>query len=398
MTEENVSLTRNLILVINPGSTSTKLALFAIPGRKSAGPVRRDETVLDHPAEDIRRFPRIADQEGWRAELVEKYLVARGAPPGRLAAVAGRGGLLAPLAGGTYRVNAAMLRDLRKAARGEHACNLGAPIAARIARRAGCPAFVVDPPVVDELAPEARLSGLPDLPRRSVFHALSQKAAARMACDKLKIPYARSFLVVAHLGGGISVGAHRKGRVVEVNNALDGEGPFSPERAGTAPAGDLARLCFSGKRARGEILKMITGRGGLVAHLGTNNLLEVQARIRRGDRRAKGIFDAMAGGIARAIGAAAAALGRRPQAIVLVGAMARSGMLRAAIRRRVGFLAPVMAFPGHLEMAALAAGAWRVMAGREKAGDYRSGYRGDMNRKPGAKRRDRFVSPDGGRS
>jgi len=358
-----------LLLAVNPGSTSTKLALFA--GRARGGAPRlRDERVIAHCAGELRRFRRVADQASWRAGLVERYLRQVGVAAGELAAVVGRGGLLRPLAGGTYRVNARMLGELRGARWGEHASNLGAILAARLARRAGCPAFIVDPVVVDELAPEARLSGLPELPRRSVFHALSQRAAARQAAARLGLGCQRAHLVVAHLGGGISVGAHRLGRVVEVNNALDGEGPFSPERAGTLPAGELVRLAISGRRSRTELLGMVTGRGGLVAHLGTNSLLEVERRAARGERRAKLVFAALAYGIARAILAAAAALGRRPQAVVLTGGMARSRKLVGAIRRRAGWLAPFLVFPGNLEMPALAAGAWRVLAGLERARSY----------------------------
>ncbi len=372
-----------LILVINPGSTSTKLAVFELPansgGGRQAGRRRRpsrpelrclDERTIEHSAEELKGFRRVADQEDFRAGLVDAYLAAVGVKAEGLSAVAGRGGLLRALPGGTYRVNAAMLRDLREARHGEHASNLGAVLAARIAEGAGCPAFIVDPVVVDELAPEARLTGLPQIARRSIFHALSQRAAARAACERLGVRYERAHLVVAHLGGGISVGAHRQGRVVEVNNALDGDGPFSPERAGTLPAGDLVRLVLAGEHRPEELRKMLTGRGGLVAHLGTNSLLEVLDRAAKGDGRAQLVFDALAYGVARAIAGAAAALGRAPQAVVLAGAMARSRKLVAVVRRRAGFLGPVMVFAGNLEMGALAAGAARVLSGRERAGNY----------------------------
>ena len=358
-----------LVLAVNPGSTSTKLALFACRAGGRA-PRLVGERTLAHSAGELRRFRRVADQASWRAGLIERWLGGAGLGAGGLSAVVGRGGLLRPLAGGTYRVNARMLGELRRARWGEHASNLGAVLAARLARRARCPAFIVDPVAVDELAPEARLSGRPELPRRSVFHALSQKAAARLAAARLGVGYERARLVVAHLGGGISVGAHRLGRVVEVNNALDGEGPLAPERAGTLPAGDLLRLASSGRWRRAELLRMIAGRGGLVAHLGTNSLLEVERRAARGERRARLVFAALAYGIARAILAAAAALFRRPQAVVLTGGMAGSRKLVAAVRRRAGWLAPFLVFPGNLEMRALAAGACRVLAGREKARSY----------------------------
>jgi len=355
---------RPAILVVNPGSTSTRVALFA-PER---GSVRfLAEHTVAHTARALARFRRVAEQLPMRARLVERWLAGRDA---RLAAVAGRGGLLAPLPGGTYRVNAAMLRDLALARRGEHASNLGALIANRIARPRRIPAFVVDPVAVDELAPEARLTGLPEIPRRSVFHALSQKAAARRAAAALGKSYARARLIIAHLGGGISVGAHRGGRVVEVNNALDGEGPFSPERAGTLPAGDLVRLATSSKVARAALLRRIAGRGGLVAHLGTNSLLEAERRARR-SKRARLVLDAMAYGVARAICAAAAALDGRVDAVAITGAMAGSRRLVNSIRRRVAFLGPVFMYPENLEMVALAEGALRVLAGREHSRVYR---------------------------
>lgn len=359
---------RRYILVINPGSTSTKLALFRVA--RGGEPRLLDESDLGHPAQELNRFRRVADQESFRAGLVERYLGDAGVAPHGLAAAVGRGGLLRPLTGGTYAVSPRMLRELRAARWGEHASNLGALLAARVARRAGCPAFIVDPVVTDELAPEARLTGLPQIGRRSVFHALNQRAAARQVCRRLGLRYDQSYLVVAHLGGGVSVGAHRRGRIVEVTNALDGEGPFSPERAGGLPAAPLVRLALSGQFTPREISRMIAGRGGLVAHLGTNSLIEVERRIARGDRRARLVFDAMAYGLSRAIAAAAAALGRRPKRIVLTGAMARSKLLVAAIRRRAGFLAPIAVIPGSLEMPALAHGAWRAMTGRERAKRY----------------------------
>ncbi len=352
-----------LVLVVNPGSTSTKLALFR--GERCA-----DERALEHSARQLSRFRRVAGQEAWRAGLVEDYLRDLDVSASELAAVVGRGGLLRPLAGGTYLVNARMKRELRAARFGEHASNLGALLAARTARRAGCPAYIVDPVVVDELAPEARLSGLSQLPRRSVFHALGQKAAARRACAELGVYYSRAYLVVAHLGGGVSVGAHRRGRVVEVNNALDGEGPMAAERAGTLPAGDLVRLVLSRKHRRAELLALVTGRGGLVAHLGTNSLRAVEKRLARGEKKASLVFGALAYGVARAITGCFAALGRCPHAIVLAGGMCGSRSLVRAIKKRVCFAAPVLAYPDNLEMEALAAGALRALSGREKPRRY----------------------------
>ncbi len=357
------SASNDLVLAINPGSTSTKLAVFR-------GETGLDETTLEHSAGKLRKFKSVAAQEVWRAGLVSAYLADQKIKLKDLAAAVGRGGLLAPLEGGTYRVTKKMIDELRSAKHGSHASNLGALLADRIAKAAGCMAFVVDPVVVDELAPEARLSGLPELPRRSVFHALSQKAAARLACKELGVAYRNARLVVAHLGGGVSVGAHRGGRVVEVNNALDGEGPMSAERAGTLPAGDLVRLALSRKHKRAELLKLITGGGGLVAHLGTNSLRELEKRHKRGDKKARLVLGALAYGIARSIAGCFAALGRAPQAIVLSGGMSRCAPLVLDIRRKIGFAAPLIVYPENLEMPALAEGALRVLRGKERALSY----------------------------
>ncbi len=354
---------RPLILVINPGSTSTKLAIFRAESCLH-------ERTLEHSARELRRFRAVADQEEWRAALVGDYLAEHDLEATDLAAAVGRGGLLRPLSGGTYRVNARMKRELRSAQSGEHASNLGALLADRVARAGKCPAFIVDPVVVDEMEPEARLSGLPELPRRSVFHALSQKAAARRACRELGLRYSRARLVIAHLGGGISVGAHLRGRVVEVNNALDGEGPMSAGRAGTLPAGDLLRLALGRKYCRDELLKLICGRGGLVAHLGTNDLKEVERRLARNEKKTRLVFGALAHGISRAISGCFAALCASPQGIVLAGGMCRCAPLVAEIRRRIGFAAPLLVYTDNLEMPALAAGALRVLRAREKAKYY----------------------------
>lgn len=349
-----------LILAVNPGSTSTKLALFG-----DGEPLR--EKTVDHSAAELSRWGSVAAQEEWRAGFVRAFLDRDGGPG--LDAAVGRGGLLEPLPGGTWRVTERMLAVLRAAERGEHASNLGAPLAARAAREAGCPAFVVDPVVVDELAPEARLTGLPEMPRRSVFHALSQRAAARRAAAELQLGYGEAHLVVAHLGGGVSVGAHREGRVIEVNNALDGEGPMAPERSGALPSRDLARLCFSGRATPEEVERKIAGGGGLVAHLGTNDLREVEERL--GEPAVREVFEALAYGIAKAVTGCFAALGRTPQAIVLTGGLCRSRELVDRIRDRVGFAAPVYVYPENLEMRALAEGALRVLRGEEEARDYR---------------------------
>lgn len=267
------------ILAINPGSTSTKVALYD-EERPSL------DLTLRHTAEQIARYTNIIDQLGWRREMILTALSEHGFDIMQLSAVIGRGGLVRPIPAGVYEVNEAMRRDLTNATM-EHASNLGGLLAAEIAAMAGVKAYIADPVVVDEMEEVARLSGHPDCPRRSIFHALNQKATARLHCDRIGIVYEKANLVVAHLGGGISVAAHKQGRVVDVNNALDGDGPFAPERAGSLPAGEFADLCFSGRYTRREVQKMLAGQGGLVAHLGTNSMMQVSERIVQGDEKAR---------------------------------------------------------------------------------------------------------------
>jgi len=289
--------------------------------------------------------------------------------PEQLDAVAARGGLLRPCRSGTYLVERPMLAELRVGWHGVHASNLAALAAARIAAAAEAPAFIVDPVVVDELCPEARLSGLPEISRRSAWHALNQRAVARRVARKLGRRYEDVNLVVAHLGGGTSVAAHRRGKAVDVNNALDGDGPFAVERSGGLPAGDLVRLAV--KTPRAEMLRKITGGGGMVAYLGTNDLFEVERRVARGERKARDVLAAMAYQVAKEIGACAAVLEGKVDAVVLTGGAARCRALVRRIRRRVRFVAPVHVVPGEMEMAALANGALRVLRGEEGPRRYR---------------------------
>lgn len=310
------------------------------------------------------------EQYPQRLRLVRDCLEKRGVDPSSLAAVVGRGGLLQPLPGGTYRVNQAMLQELREARRGQHASNLGAVLAREIAGEGGIPAFIVDPVVVDEMEPLARLTGMPELERHSIFHALNQKAVARKASLALGLSYGETSLVVAHLGGGISVGAHHRGRVVDVNNALDGDGPFSPERSGGLPAGGLLRLCFGGEYSREDLHRKLVGRGGLLAYLGTHDGREVEERIDKGDREARLVYQGLAYQVAKEIGGAAAVLGGRLQAVVLTGGLAHSRRLVGWIEERVAFLGPVLVYPGEEEMEALAQGGLRVLSGEEEARAY----------------------------
>ncbi len=350
------------ILVINPGSTSTKLALFQ-------GATSGWETSLDHPA-PRQAGSSIMDQYPQRLRLIRDCLEKRGVDPASLAAVVGRGGLLQPVPGGTYRVNSAMLQELREARRGEHASNLGAVLAQEIAGEAGIPAYIVDPVVVDEMESLARLTGMPELERHSIFHALNQKAVARQAARALGRDYEEVSLVVAHLGGGVSVGAHCRGRVVDVNNALDGDGPFSPERSGGLPAGGLMRLCFGGEYNSEDLYQKLVGCGGLVAYLGTHDGREVEKRMDQGDREAERVYRGLAYQVCKEIGAAAAVLYGQIQAVVLTGGLAHSRRLVGWIEERVAFLGPVLVYPGEEEMEALALGGLRVLWGQEEARAY----------------------------
>lgn len=352
------------VLTINPGSTSTKIACFD-------GDRCIMERALSHSVEELSWFESINDQLELRFEAVRSALEAESIPVSSLAAVVGRGGLIYPVEGGTYRVNDLMVRHLTEGVLGSHASNLGGILARRIADTVGdLPSFIVDPVVVDELAPEARPSGIPDLQRTSIFHALNQKAVARRFAAEVGRTYDELLLVVAHLGGGVTVGAHRHGRVIDVNDGLNGDGPFTPERSGSIPALKIVDLCFSGRFDESEIRKMIKGRGGLVAHLGTNDGREVSARIDGGDEYALQIYRAMAFQIARAIGAAAAALGEKPDAIILTGGLAHDARLADWIRERVEWIAPFHRYPGEDEMRALAEGALRVLSGEEDAREY----------------------------
>lgn len=351
------------LLIINPGSTSTKIAVYD------------DEREIlseniSHSVEELAPYKRIVDQKGFRKDIVLGALRERSIDLSDLAAVVGRGGLLKPIPSGCYRVNERMLDDLARGVQGEHASNLGGLIADEIARPLGRPAFIVDPVVVDELEDWARLSGIPEIRRRSIFHALNHKYTARLAAREIGRGYESLNLVVCHLGGGVTVGAHKRGRVVDVNNGLNGEGPITPERAGTVPAGDLVALAFSGQYGEKDLKKMLTGRGGMVAHLGTNDMRETLKRVAAGDAQAALVFEAMIVTVAKQIGAAAAVLEGRVDGIVLTGGLAHSSEFIEGIKARVAFLGPVFVFPGENEMAALAQAGLRVIRGEEEARTY----------------------------
>ncbi len=351
------------ILAVNPGSTSTKIAIY--DNEKEVF-----ETTLRHSSDEIGKYATIFDQFEFRKQVILDALNEAQINLTKLSAVVGRGGLLKPIAGGTYAVNDAMLRDLKTGIMGQHASNLGGIIAHQIASKLNIPAFIVDPVVVDEMQAVARLSGMPEIERKSILHALNQKAVARRAAAEMSKKYDQVNLIVAHLGGGISVGAHCKGRVIDVNNALDGEGPFSPERAGGLPVNDLAKLCFSGKYTLPQIKKLINGKGGLVAYLDTNDGREVGKRIAAGDQRAELVYRAMAYQIAKEIGACAAVLKGEIDAIVLTGGLAYDELLVGWIVQSVEFLGKVIIYPGEDEMSALALGGLRVLKGEEQVGEY----------------------------
>ena len=351
------------VLVINPGSTSTKLALFA-------GAEEVASQSVSHSTEELARFESLADQAPFRREAIDGFLAENRIDLVALSAVVARGGLLRPVAGGVYVVSDAMVDDLRSGRYGVHASNLGGVLARAVADPLGKPAFVADPVVVDELDEISRLSGHPELPRRSVFHALNQKSAAREACRRRGLSYDSARLIVAHLGGGISVGAHRDGRVVDVNNALDGEGPFSPERAGTLPAGQLVDLALSGSRSHEEMRRMITGGGGLVAHCGTNDLRSLVDAADSGNEKSATVLESMCFQIAKAIAAHGATHAGAVDTIVLTGGMANEEAVVGRIRDRVSYLAPIEVIPGEREMIALAAAAVGALTGERETQRY----------------------------
>lgn len=351
------------ILVINPGSTSTKIAVY------------HNETPLlvqtiRHPMEELVRYPRIIDQFEFRKDLVLKTLEEDGIPFS-FDAIVGRGGLLKPIPGGVYEVNDAMLNDMMHALR-PHACNLGCIIAAELAvALPGCRAFIADPGVVDELDELARINGSPLMPRITIWHALNQRAIARRYAKEQGTRYEELNLIVCHLGGGISVGAHCKGRAIDVPNALDGEGPFSPERAGTLPAGDLIDLCFSGKYTQADLKKQVCGKGGLAAHLGTTDIPTIEQRIAGGDKQAEQVLNAMIYQVAKSIGGAAVALYGAVDAILLTGGMAHSDYITSRLQKRVSFLAPVHIYPGEDELEALALNALGALRGELPIQEYK---------------------------
>ncbi len=353
------------ILAINPGSTSTKIAVY-----------RNTKSIflktLRHQTEELAHFKRITDQFQFRKDIILKELKEADIEIDKISAVVGRGGLIKPIESGVYSVNDKMKEDLINSIRGEHASNLGALIADDIATSLpNAKAYIADPVVVDEMEDIARISGHPKFERVSIFHALNQKAIARQYAKSLDKKYEDLNIIVAHLGGGISVGAHLKGKVVDVNNALDGEGPFSPERCGTVPAGQLAKLCFSGEVTLDEVKKMLTGQGGLVAHAGTNDAYEIEMKAKSGDKKAKLLQDAMAYNVAKWIGEMAVVLRGKVDGIILTGGIAHNPDLVDFVKEMVSFIGPVAVYPGEDEMQALAMNGLYALRGEVLVKEYK---------------------------
>ena len=349
-------------LIINPGSTSTKLGIFEDENLIS-------EETLRHTTEEIAQFEKIVDQVDFRKEMILNFLADKGEDIKSFNVIVGRGGLLKPIPSGTYTVTDKLIEDLKNAVGGEHASNLGGILAKGIADEIGVPSYIVDPVVVDELEPVARLSGVPELPRVSVFHALNQKAVAKRYAMETGKAYEDLNLIVVHMGGGVSVGAHTNGRIVDVFNALSGEGAFSPERAGAVPPAALVDMCFSGKYTQAEIKKKLIGNGGYNAYLGTNNAQEVYKRSLTDDD-AKLVFEAFIYQVSKDIGAMSAVLKGKVDQIILTGGIAHGEAVTNGIKERVEFIAPVTVYPGEDELLALAQGALRVMNGEEEAKIY----------------------------
>ena len=348
-----------LLLIINLGSTSTKVAV------SNSGEMLFTESV-NHPAETLAQYKTIIDQYELRKDTILGVLSDKGISLNDIDGIASRGGNMKPTPGGIYEICPEMIDDMKSGKFGQHPNMCGGIVAHALGQELGIPALTVDPPTVDEMCSCARYSGIPHLKRQSSFHALNQKATARKIAAGLGKSYEEVNLIVAHLGGGISVGAHRKGKVVDVNNALDGDGPFSPERAGSLPTGDLVKLCFSGEYSREQVLRFVQGGGGLVAYLGTTSGLDIEKRITEGDAEAAEVFEAMSYQIAKEIGACATVLEGRVDAIALTGSLAYSKRLADSLKQKVSFIAPVLLDPGENEMAALAAGAMRYFNDEEK--------------------------------
>lgn len=354
-------MSQHKVLAINPGSTSTKIALY------------EDEkeiltSTIEHSTGELGRYRTIGDQYQMRYEAVLAFLSGNGFNVRDLSAVVGRGGVLPPVKSGAYLVNEQMVERLTKRPLAEHASNLGAFIAYEIARPLGIPAFIYDSVAVDELEPVAKISGLPEVPRKSLIHALNMRAVALKTAAELKRSYYESTFIVAHLGGGITLSLHHNGKMIDI--VSDDEGPFSPERAGRVPCTWLVELCYSGQYDRKAMMKKFRGNGGLSAYLGINSALEVEGRIKRGDKEAELVYQAMAYQVAKSIGELATVVRGKVDRIIITGGIAHSRLLTSWVKERVKFIAPVEIVPGENELESLALGALRVLKGEERAYEY----------------------------
>ena len=350
-------------LIINPGSTSTKIGVF------------EDETLLfeetlRHSTEEISQYASIVDQKDFRKKIITDLLKEKDFDIKSLGMVVGRGGMLKPIPGGTYAVTDNLLEDLKIGKQGQHASNLGGILAREIADEIGVPSYIVDPVVVDELAPVARYSGVKELPRTSVFHALNQKAVAKRYSKESGKAYDSMNLIVVHMGGGVSVGAHEKGKVIDVFNALDGDGAFSPERAGAVPSGALIKMCFSGEYTEKEVYSKIVGKGGFNSYLGTNDMRNVIKMIEEGNEEAKAMFDAFIFQVTKDIGSMACVLNGKVDQIIVTGGIAYNAKVIEALKEKAGWIAPFTVYPGEDELLALVQGGLRVLNGEEKAMEY----------------------------
>ncbi|MCQ2524406.1 MAG: butyrate kinase [Lachnospiraceae bacterium] len=350
-------------LIINPGSTSTKIGVF------------EDETLLfeetlRHSTEEIAQYATIVDQKDFRKNIILNLLKEKNFDINKLDVCVGRGGMLKPIPGGTYAVTDELLNDLKIGKQGQHASNLGGILAREIADSIGKPSYIVDPVVVDELLPTSRYSGVPELPRTSVFHALNQKAVAKRYAKEIGKKYEDLNLVVVHMGGGVSVGPHKNGKVVDIFNALDGDGAFSPERAGSVPVGALVKMCFSGQYTEKEVYKKLVGNGGFNAYLGTNDMRDVEKMVNEGNEKAAEIREAFIQQMAKNIGAMATVLEGKVDQIIVTGGIAYDKAVVAGLKARCEWIAPFTVYPGEDELLALAQGGLRVLTGEEKAKEY----------------------------
>lgn len=351
------------LLIINPGSTSTKIGVF------EDEELIFDET-LRHSTEEIAQYASIADQKDFRKNIILDFLKEKNCDIHSFGVIVGRGGMLKPIPGGTYAVTDELLHDLQVGVAGQHASNLGGILAREIGDELGVPSYIVDPVVVDELEPVARYSGIPELPRHSIFHALNQKAVARRYAAEVGRPYEELRLIVTHMGGGVSTAAHRGGRIVDVFSAFDGDGAFSPERSGGVPCDKLVSLCFSGRYTEQELHKLVIGAGGMNAYLGTNDMRDVERMAAEGNEEARMVQEAFIYQVAKDIGSMAAVLEGRVDQIILTGGIAYGRTVTDGIQRYCSFIAPFTVYPGEDELLALAQGALRVMRGEEQPKEY----------------------------